>query len=295
MLCIVLTTADLLVFNLRFDNIVAPTPVSMAFAPVSFPYVDIRADVKNQLDLWNYRCTNLHKSGVNSNKNLVFAIPTYTGIIGYMPKRFYNLVTHFGYPKDTILIYPDDSSDSERFLDLSAVQYDFEEDGQVIVRPNALSRLMAFYSYAVIPEETKLLEVLKSDSFNPREKVLLSMDPPGDFFPKVEKPAETIILKQVTRDEVMGLIETQDPALILFSESYDKGWRAFVDGVPTPVYQANYNFMACLVKAGRHEIKFKYQPKSFYVSARITRIGLCVFLLAVMVGLMRRKKNIHES
>lgn len=287
-LLIVLTAMDLLAFNLRFDNIVAPSPLHMPFAPASFPYQDMKAALKAQLDLVNYRCTNLHNGGLNSNKNLVFAIPSYTGIIGYMPKQFYHFAVNFGYPKDTILIYPEDSSGDERFLDLSAVRYDLKDPSHFNIRQTALSRLALLYSYQVVAEEAKLLEALKSDSFNPQQTVLLSQEPQEGFRGQKGKTAEFISLLQPTSDEVTGYVESKEPAIVLFSESYDPGWQAFVDGKATAVYPANYDFMACLVNAGQHEIRFTYVPVSFYISARIAALGLGIFVFSIIIGWMRR-------
>jgi hypothetical protein len=284
-----ITAADLLAFNFRFDNVVSPSPLHMPFAPASFPYIDMKSQLKVQMDFSNYRCTNLHHGGLNSNKSLVFSIPSYTGIIGYMPKRFYNFVVNFGYPKDTILIYPEDSSTSDRFLDLSAVKYDLKDERHMNIRQTALPRLAVLYSYEVIEEETELLGRLGSDSFDPHHAVLLSEKPKGGFSGQKEKIAEPILLNQLNSDEVVGTFENQGPAIVLFSESYDKGWKAFVDGREVPVYPANYNFMAGLVDAGRHEVRFKYEPATFYLAAKIAVFGLGIFILGVMAGWVRRK------
>jgi len=288
-LMILITTADLVAFNFRFDNVVSPSPLHMPFAPASFPYIDMKASLKAQMDFSNYRCTNLHNGGLNSNKNLVFSIPSYTGIIGYMPKRFYQFVVQFGYPKDTILIYPEDSSENERFLDLSAVKYDLKDDKHMGVRLTALPRLAILYAYQVIGEDTELLARLASDSFDPHHTVLLSERPKEGFISQKEKTAEPISLNQINSDEVVGTFESEGPAMLLFNESYDRGWKAFVDGREVSVHRANYNFMACPVGAGHHEVRFKYAPMIFYLAARVAGLGLGIFILGIIVGWVRRK------
>ena len=54
-------------------------------------------------------------------------------------------------------------------------------------------------------------------------------------------------------------IQSQSEELIVFSEVfYDKGWKAFVDGVETPHVRINYILRGLKVSSGTHQILFKY-------------------------------------
>jgi len=59
------------------------------------------------------------------------------------------------------------------------------------------------------------------------------------------------------------------------SEIYYPGWKAYVDGKESKIYQANYVFRAVYLTPGSHTIVFKYEPVSF-------KIGLCVSLLTLL-------------
>jgi len=54
--------------------------------------------------------------------------------------------------------------------------------------------------------------------------------------------------------------ESQTDGWLIFSESYDSGWRAEVNGRAIPVYRANYIYQAVKVPVGKNMIEFKYQP-----------------------------------
>lgn len=290
-LFILVTALDLLAFNFRFDNVVAPFSQQKAFYQSSFPYRDINNELREQMDLLNYRVSALDKGGLNSNKSLIFSVPSYTGIIGYMPKRFSNFINQFGYPKGTILLYPADSTDDERFLDLSAVKYVFQDEDNVITRPTALARLNLFYSYEVIEDEQALLNHLKDKSFDPRKNVLLSQGPPEGFFPKFGRPAKFVPITHATGDQVKAQVKTNIAGIVLFNESFDEGWRAFVDDVQVPIMIANYNFMACLVPQGHHQIRFQYEPQKFYLALKVSMAGIILFVLGIFLGLMRKKRG----
>ncbi|GEM_PF-2834963 len=45
----------------------------------------------------------------------------------------------------------------------------------------------------------------------------------------------------------------------IFSESYDRGWQAKINGVAVPIYRANYIYQAVKIPAGKNEIRFVYK------------------------------------
>ena len=66
--------------------------------------------------------------------------------------------------------------------------------------------------------------------------------------------------------------------ILVLSDTYYPGWRAFVDGVERPILRANHVFRAVVVPAGAREVVFSYEPDSF-------RYGLLVSVAAVALWL----------
>gem|GEM_PF-1958166 len=287
---------DLIAFNARFDNVVAPTPYQKAFYPFKYPYRDIPPQIKKDLDFVNYRAHYLHEADLHANKNLIFEVPTYTGIMGHMPKRFANFIVSFGYPKETVLIYPEESTDNERFLDLCAVRYKFLSPTQWETRPTALSRLMLFYHFEVRGKEEEVLAHLKNPTFDPLSKVLLSenfLSHLGERkdFKKIN--ALSIPITQNHSDEVTATVRNPwpEPGILLFNETYAPGWKAYIDETVTPIVIANYAFMACVIPSGQHSIRFRYEPEIFAVTRNLSLLGLMAFLSGVVVLRFRKKRQ----
>jgi uncharacterized membrane protein YfhO len=64
------------------------------------------------------------------------------------------------------------------------------------------------------------------------------------------------------------------------------GWRASIDGKPTPILTANYLFRGVLVPAGRSIVAFDYWPNSFVYGAYISAASLVVVLMLLVLPKM---------
>jgi hypothetical protein len=79
---------------------------------------------------------------------------------------------------------------------------------------------------------------------------------------------------------------------VIISEAAWKGWRADVDGHPSPIVRANHAFLGVFVPAGQHAIKLTYLPQSFVLGRAITFGTLLMIALAMAMRIaMRRRKT----
>ena len=67
------------------------------------------------------------------------------------------------------------------------------------------------------------------------------------------------------------------PGMLVLSDAWDPGWKATVDGHSAPVHRVDYVFRGVQIPAGRHTVRFTYEPLTW-------RIGWIVSLVA-LVGL----------
>ena len=84
-------------------------------------------------------------------------------------------------------------------------------------------------------------------------------------------------------EKVEAKVQTTSPGLLIFTDAYYPGWRAWVDGEETEVLRANHLFKAVAVPAGEHVVRFEYRPRSLFIGAVVsiatvlTIMGLGVF------------------
>ncbi len=84
-------------------------------------------------------------------------------------------------------------------------------------------------------------------------------------------------------------VDVEQKGLVVISDNYHKGWKARVDGKPTPILLANYIMRAVPVSAGHHEIEMVFRPKLLLAGIFITAAGWA--LLAILLWLCRPSKT----
>jgi uncharacterized membrane protein YfhO len=82
-------------------------------------------------------------------------------------------------------------------------------------------------------------------------------------------------------------VEAKEDNLLVLSDTYYPGWKAYLDGNPVKIFRANYNFRAVSVPPGKHEVKFVYNPISVKLGVLVTSLGIIGILVT---GLCLRLK-----
>ncbi len=79
--------------------------------------------------------------------------------------------------------------------------------------------------------------------------------------------------------------------LLVSSEVEYPGWQAFIDGSPVPTVLVNTAFRGVEIPAGRHEVVFRYVPRSFYAGLVLSVLGLAALCGWVLLGINGKGKQ----
>lgn len=167
-----------------------------------------------------------------------------------------------------------------------------------------LPRAWLVRDFKVLDSKT-ILSRMTSKDFRPDREVLLEEKPKwggeaigGRRGPPLRKtndggeplsglPQKVEIIYE-KNNRLQLLVKSKEDNLLVLSDTYYPGWKAFVDGTPQKIYQADYAFRAVPLNPGTHRLEFVYDPMSFKLGVGVTLLGI---LGCIGMGWVARRKR----
>jgi hypothetical protein len=250
---------------------------------------------------------------------MVFGLPDVRGV-GPVPIRRYYEYRRAISPKAATFTLHDVPVIRSALLDLAAVRYvvlpTVESSGEAWSRPTetdpgltvvyrgehvaiyenpaAAARVRIVHRSIVVPTEQeayrKLREIGSSDGHAADLGLLdAAILEPGDERSPPRALAGSgsaqeyvrIVSRRGDPDELEIETRVTAPAYVVIADTYYPGWKAWVDGHPSPIYPAHLLFRAVFVDQGNHRIVLRFQPTSFRLGVALFAVGLvlCFFLV----------------
>lgn len=159
-----------------------------------------------------------------------------------------------------------------------------EASGQVVwLNTTALPLAQVIYEAVSVEEMGAAWDQLHSEDWDPSRTVYVAAGPalaPSDL--SSNQPA-ALSYQDYRANQITLRVTTSAPAYLVLAEPYYPGWRAWIDGQPAPIYEANLGFRAVfLPEAGDHEVALKFRPPRVYLGLAISVLSLLA-LIAVLL------------
>ncbi len=175
------------------------------------------------------------------------------------------------------------------------IQIDEERQSMGLTQSTTyLPRAWFVYNYKVISEDEKIKEFMSQSDFDPSQIVVLE----GEInLPQTQKrniawnswkaDIFSYKLNSISMD-----VSTPDDGILVLSEIFYPGWKAYIDGVEQNILRANWNLRALEVSKGEHRIEICFEPKPLFDGAIISfaTIGLCG--IGIVYSLRKKNKKI---
>jgi hypothetical protein len=91
-------------------------------------------------------------------------------------------------------------------------------------------------------------------------------------------------------EQVELRLETPHESLLVLTDSFYPGWRAWVGGVEAEIFRANGLFRAIRVPAGQHRVVFEYRPRSLRWGMGISVASLGLLIAIPLSSLLASRR-----
>ncbi len=177
--------------------------------------------------------------------------------------------------------------------DLLNVRYQIHIDSvrgtmTLVQNPTALPRYWLADSFIVIPDRATILNRLADTTFDFRRVAILE-EKPGLNFEQPSQPSlnlasdstrqKSITVIKRTTERIELTVETNKPAILLFSEIYYPEWKATIDEKPAKLLRGDYCLRALPLTPGKHKVVTWYDRTGVNLGIFISKIALLVIVL----------------
>ena len=184
------------------------------------------------------------------------------------------------------------SSHSSAERDLRLVErysdsYFGDLDARLYENESALPRAYLAYRSEVAVDELALASLL-GRGFDGRKRSIV--EAPG---PRLAGATGiTAVERRSDRPEALSFdVSTEQPAILVVTDTWYPGWRAWVDGVASPVFRVNALFRGVAIPAGARRVEMRFEPRTFSVGAAISVLGATVIASLGAIAIVERRRS----
>ncbi|MCI0478836.1 MAG: YfhO family protein, partial [Anaerolineales bacterium] len=141
-----------------------------------------------------------------------------------------------------------------------------------------LPRAFVVSDVRVAPDRVAALDAVRADGFDPAKSVVLEKAISGQPSAVSGQPSAVKIVGYGP-NEIWLDVDAPSAGVLVLSEVYYPGWRAWVNDREVEVLRANYLFRAVEVSPGAQRVRLLYDPWSFKIG-----VGLCAITILVLIG-----------
>jgi hypothetical protein len=137
-------------------------------------------------------------------------------------------------------------------------------------------------------EPIKTLQRISQTEFDPLREVVLDKD--ISLWPTRHLEADAKIQRYENSLVTVQTTSNEDGILVL-ADSFYPGWKAFVDGKEATILRANHFYRAVVISKGKHQVEFRYEPRSFKLGLLISTLTVASLFVVSLCLFLRQRKH----
>ena len=152
-------------------------------------------------------------------------------------------------------------------------------------RARSVPRAFVVYDVRVAPDHAAALDAIHASDFDPAKTVVLEKQQAAGSKQQAASSEQVAVkIAGYGPNEILLEVDTASAGVLVLSEVYYPGWRAWIGEREVQVLRANYLYRAVELPAGTQRVRLLYDPVSFKIG-----VGLAV-VTVVMLGVWLVKR-----
>jgi hypothetical protein len=153
---------------------------------------------------------------------------------------------------------------------------------------NALPRAYFVKTIKRFPDEKEVVRFLNNPDFDPSVMALTSETINDTSY----SAKGQVTIRNYTPNKIELSAACDDTAFLVLSEAYyPTGWNALIDSHKTHIYQVNHILRGIVIPPGDHQITFRFLPKSYVYSNRISTVFLSGAWISLALTLIYKNQG----
>jgi hypothetical protein len=150
----------------------------------------------------------------------------------------------------------------------------------VYQNPSVLPRAF-FVDTVKTAKGIEILNHIKNNDFNPKQVAFVEENLPKPIEPTTAQTTANVV--EHKNEYIKIEVNATGNNLLFVSEvHYPVCWKAYIDGVETPIYKTNYAFRSVMVSSpGKHIVEFKFVSEKFELGKKMS---LGANILTILAG-----------
>ncbi len=272
----------------KFNPFVSPSLV--------YPKVPVVENLKKDLGINRY--FGIQDGYIEANFDTQLGLYSLAGYDPLYPKRYGEFIQSGQNGKISTSFTDQTRSDAvlpveynpyrEKILSVTGVKFFLGENGNQWFRrenKNAVPRVFLTSDYKVFKSNSEF-EKFFFDSKSNNRTIFLEEAPQIKLAPD---PKSSVSVVSYASSNIGLQTYSKTNQLLILSDTYYPGWKAFIDGKQAEILRSDYTFRSVVVPLGSHTIKFSYEPQSFKIGSIIS--GFSFILLFPLLYLLRKRRT----
>lgn len=145
-----------------------------------------------------------------------------------------------------------------------------------------------------VEPSSSTLNALFDEAFDLHAVALVDRGVPSTGAAPASSPASVEVL-EASANALHVRADGTDGSTLVVLESFNPGWRVEVDGASAEVVRVDGLFLGVRLSEGRHDVRWRFQPRSFVAGSAITGSAALLLLAASAASIVRRRVSSRRA